>query len=190
MALASLVLAGGGTLLTSSLSSAAPAPPVAPPPVERVVTGHQERTPKALIADPTSFTEGVAGGYVFVPINPFRTWDSRATGLGRLPGGLVDRFTVLTDMNNVQRIPAEAVAVTYNLTVDDTLGAGYLALYPVDIDWPGNSSINWTTSRTTLANGGTVAIGDWGGVVGGIEVYNGLSSPGTHFIIDITGYYL
>lgn len=187
MALASLVLAGGGSLLTSSLSSAAPSPP---PPVERVITDHQVPTPKAAPADATSFTEGVAGGYVFVPINPFRTWDSRLTGYGRLPGGMVDRFTVLTDMDNVQRIPVEAVAVTYNLTVDATLGAGYLALYPVDIVWPGNSSINWSASNTTLANGGTVAIGDWGGVVGGIEVYNGPSSPGTHFIVDITGYYI
>lgn len=135
-------------------------------------------------------TEGIAGGYVFVPIDPFRTFDSRRIGV--LPGGFVDRFSVLTDEYGRPRIPSNAVAVTYNLTVTDTTGAGYAAIYPVDIDWPGNSSINWTGPATTVANGGTVAIGDYLDVIGGVEVYIGpdLPSVSTHYLIDITGYYV
>ena len=185
-AICATLLSGGAV----AVSEAAPAPP---PPVERIVAAYQLPTikPAPVASGSTgSRPEAIAGGFVFVPVNPFRTWDSRAAGFGRLPGGLVARFTVLTDINDVQRIPVEAVAVTYNLTVTDTIGGGYLALYPVDIEWPGNSSINWTVSGSTIANGGTVAIGDFEDVIGGIEVYNGLSSPGTHFIIDVTGYYL
>ncbi len=189
--LAALVTAiGSGSI---AVTEAAPSPP--PPPVERIVSDYRPAGgPKTDLSAGSgqagARTEGIAGGFVFVPVNPFRTWDSRDTGLGRLPGGFVNRFTVLTDVNDIQQIPVEAIAVTYNLTVTDTLGAGYLALYPVDIDWPGNSSINWTTNGQTIANGGTVAIGNFEGVIGGIEVYNGPSSPGTHFIIDITGYFI
>ena len=135
-------------------------------------------------------TEGVAGGYVFVPINPFRSFDSRR--IGPLPGGFVDRFSVLTDEYGIPRIPSDAVAVTYNLTVTATTGAGFAAIYPVDIDWPGNSSINWTGPGTTVANGGTVAIGNFQDVIGGVEVYIGpdLASVSSHYLIDITGYYV
>jgi hypothetical protein len=150
-------------------------------PAERVVP-----EPKAA---PIS-TQAIGGGYIFVPINPYRSFDSRL--IGPLPGGYVDRFSVLTDIYGVQRIPDDAVAVTYNLTVTDTMGSGFAAIYPIDIDWPGNSSINWTAPGTTVANGGTVAIGNFLSVTGGVEVYIGpdLDSVGTHYLIDITGYYV
>lgn len=135
-------------------------------------------------------TNGVAGGYVFVPINPYRTLDSRAYSDGFMIGGDTWYFDVLTDANGVTQIPATAVAVTYNLAIVDTVGSGFVAVYPADINWPGNASINWTTTGTTLSNGGTVAIG-FLDAPGQIEVYVGPALPiGTDFVIDITGYYL
>ncbi|MEO6124702.1 MAG: hypothetical protein ABIR32_13440 [Ilumatobacteraceae bacterium] len=136
--------------------------------------------------------EGIAGGYVFVPINPFRALDSRDYVDGYLFAGDTWAFDVISDQSGGARIPTGAVAVTYNLTVTDTSGGGgYIAIYPANIDWPGNSSVNWTASGTTLANGGTVAIGNFNGP-GKVEVYVGPAGgpTGTDFLIDITGYYI
>ena len=135
-------------------------------------------------------TEMVASGYLFVPINPFRTFDSRAYPDGFMRARDTWFFDVLTDQVGSPMIPAAAVAVTYNLTVVGTRGGGYCALYPADINWPGNSSINWTQAGQTIANGGTVAIGFFD-AAGQVEIYCDSTGgfAGTDFILDITGFY-
>ncbi|MFM8528108.1 MAG: hypothetical protein ACKOD2_00210 [Ilumatobacteraceae bacterium] len=132
-----------------------------------------------------------SAGYTFVPINPYRAFDSRGLPY-YLQGGYTNRFDVLTDEYGNSQIPYGVVAVTYNLTVTSTFGEGFFSIYPVDIYWPGTSSINWTSSGQTIANGGVVAIGDYGGVYGGVEVYVGPNRPGvaTDYIVDITGYFI
>jgi hypothetical protein len=41
-----------------------------------------------------------------------------------------------------------------NLTVTNTgAGGGYVAVFPANIGWPGNSSINWTNANENIANG-------------------------------------
>ena len=138
----------------------------------------------------TAHTQGIAGGYVFVPITPYRTFDSRDYVDGWMLGGDEVVFTVLTNAVGVPMIPSGAVAVTYNLTVTNTLGEGYCALYPGPATWPGNSSINWTGTDQTLANGGTVAIGFFR-QAGEVSVYCGPANiNGTDYVLDITGYYL
>ena len=87
----------------------------------------------------------------------------------------------------MQQIPETAVAVTYNLTVTETSGSGFLAVFPADVAWPGNASINWTGSNQTVGNGGTVAIGFLDGPAQMRVAMGGTGS--THYIIDITGYY-
>ena len=133
---------------------------------------------------------GIAGGYVFVPINPYRTFDSRQYQEGFMFGGDEIYFDVLTDAASTPMIPAEAVAVTYNLAITNSTGSGFMALYPADINWPGNASINWMTTGTTLSNGGTTAIG-FLDAPGQIAVYVGPELLiGTDFVLDITGYYI
>lgn len=132
----------------------------------------------------------VTNGLVFVPVNPYRTLDSRAYPDGLMVGGDSWYFDVLTTENGMPVIPATAEAVTYNLTVTGTYGWGYCALYPADINWPGNSSINWTQNGQSIANGGTVAIGFWD-APGQVEIYCGPNATAaTDFIVDITGYYV
>jgi hypothetical protein len=145
--------------------------------------------PREVASD--SRTEGIAGGYVFVPISPYRTFDSRDFADPILGGeeGIID---VISDQSGtITMIPASAVAVTFTLTVTNTVGSGYLALYPSDINWPGNSTTNWSASNQTIAVGGTVALGNYFGP-GEVAVYAGpaVASLGTHFLIDITGYYI
>ncbi|MGB8858560.1 MAG: hypothetical protein WCC60_04860 [Ilumatobacteraceae bacterium] len=140
---------------------------------------------------PVLRAEGTAGGYVFVPINPYRTLDSRAYADGFMLAGDSWFFDVITDVGGAVRIPSTAVAVTYNLTATGTFGAGYCALYPANISWPGNSSINWSTSNQSIANGGTVSIG-YLDAPGQVEIYCGEAGQfvGTDFVLDITGYYI
>jgi len=132
----------------------------------------------------------VSSGYTFVPITPFRTFDSRSYIDGFMLGGDEIYFDVLTDQNNIPKIPSNAMAVTYNLTVTSTGGSGYLAIYPGNTTWPGNSSINWTLTGQTLANGGTVAVGYFD-AIGQIRILCGpLGFLGTDFLLDITGYFI
>lgn len=127
----------------------------------------------------------------FVPITPYRAIDSRALGGDGLmyPGREV-YFDATSDATGVQRIPPTAIAVTYNLTVTGTTGAGgFIALFPAGQPWPGNSSINWFTSGIDLANGGVVALGNRTGP-GQVSFYAGqVSGASAYVILDITGYF-
>lgn len=132
------------------------------------------------------------GGLQYVPISPYRTLDSRAFGDdGDMFPDREVWFDVWTDANGNPRIPSDIKAVSYNLTVTDTLGGGgYLALYPADQLWPGNSSINWFGTGLDLANGGIVAVGNFDGP-GEVAVYAGaVPDTATFFILDITGYFI
>jgi hypothetical protein len=179
----------GGTSSTEYPASGRPATSGVEP-AKRFVSTTASRTEKPAFSRNDSFPDGIAGGYVFVPINPYRTFDSRQYQNGFQFGGHEVYFDVITNTNGVQQIPSDAVAVTYNLAVDNTTGSGFLSVYPADINWPGNASINWTTTGTTLSNGGTVAIG-FLDAPGQIAVYVGPELLiGTDYVIDITGYYI
>jgi hypothetical protein len=117
--------------------------------------------------------------------------DSRLFSDGLLVGGYEVYFDVLTDIWGAGVLPSNAVAVTYNLTVTETVGAGYLSIYPGDSTWPGTSAINWQSSGETIANGGTVALGTYT-APGQVFVLCGPGSDavGTKFVLDITGYYI
>lgn len=130
-------------------------------------------------------------GTSYVPIYPYRAWDSRKNG-GLLRGGETEIIEMYVDLRGVAQIPSNVVAVSYNLTVTNTTGWGYIVLYPADSILPDISSVNWTSSGQTIANGGIVAVGDWGGFVGAVEAYLGPDdrTVSTDYIIDITGYYI
>jgi hypothetical protein len=128
-----------------------------------------------------------SAGYSYFPIIPYRNIDSRLGVDLKLGAGEIIYGSVLFDEFWEQQIPDSAVAVTYNITVTETTGGGFLAVFPADIYWTGHASVNWVQSNQTVGNGGTVAIGyldDYGQ----IGIYNG-GSGAAHFIIDITGYY-
>lgn len=179
-----------GLAMPSSAAPSAPTAPTADAPTSDLKfrvrtsdeTGFEKTTPPR--------TEGIAGGFVFVPINPYRAFDTRRIATNVMVGGKEIIFDVLTNEDLVAQIPSTAVAVTYNLTITQTVGSGYLSIYPADINWPGTSSINFTTSGQTLANGGTVAVG-LGSFLGELAVYCGPNANiAANFIVDITGYYI
>jgi hypothetical protein len=190
-------------LLTVSGVSLASALPGSSPDGRPAPSGPDPAKPTGVLAAGAAMTEsdsafasglaeGTAGGYVFVPVDPYRTFDSRDYVDGYLLPGYQAYFVVLTDWQNQPRIPPEAVAVTFTLTATDTTGGGgYLAVFPADIAWPGNSTVNWMFDGTTIAGSGTVKLGVYN-APGQVFVLHGPAgrSGGTDFVMDITGYYI
>ena len=66
-----------------------------------------------------------------------------------------------------------------------------MALWPADLAYPGTSAINWFAPNQTVANGGTVSVGNSlnSGQCSLRVVCLGVPAAKTHFVIDVTGYY-
>ena len=132
---------------------------------------------------------GATPAMVFHPISPYRAVDTRRQGeAGRLISGFTVQHALWTDENGVAKIPQTAGAVTYNLTATQTVGNGFLAIFPGGTTWGGISSINWTVSHADIANGGTVGLGPAASGPGSVHVHAG-GFASTFFVIDVTGYY-
>jgi len=116
--------------------------------------------------------------YVYLPIGPARVYDSR-NGSGPLFLGQTRQL--LTGLQDADPPP---IAVTVNLTVTQTAGKGWLAIYPGDVAFGGTSSINWFGDQQDLANNAFVGVPDDGAV----DVSaGGTGGSGTQFVIDLIG---
>lgn len=137
----------------------------------------------ATAAMTASATPALAAGSMWNPIQ-YRSWDTR--GGPKIARGEEGDFDLYTDLTGASRIPQIAVAVSYNLTVTQTEGAGFLSVWKAGTSWPGVSSINWKRSGEDIANGGIVPLGN-----GFVTIYcGGNAAAKTHLIVDITGYFL
>jgi hypothetical protein len=124
----------------------------------------------------------------FVQITPCRLFDTRPA-----PLNVGDRNTPLnagedfvrqvTGANGACTIPANATAISYNLTVPNGLD-GYLTIYPADAARPNSSSINPVTGQGVKVNGGIVGLS----ATGAITLFT-LRGP-LNALLDITGYFL
>jgi hypothetical protein len=125
---------------------------------------------------------GVTVGYLppaqsFVPFSggPPRVLDTRVSG-GKLADG-VERTVNLG-------FPGARGAVL-NLTVTETEGAGgFVAVFPANVAWPGNSSINWSGPDQNVANGVITAMDP----SGQIKIRGGAAS--TQVVIDRIGWFI
>ncbi len=79
-------------------------------------------------------------------------------------------------------VPPEARGAVINLTVTETEGAGYVAVFPADQVWNNTSSINWFGTGQNLANSLVTGMDESQQVK-----IRGGAAP-THVIIDILGY--
>jgi hypothetical protein len=72
-----------------------------------------------------------------------------------------------------------------NLTVTETEGAGgFVAVFPANVAWPGNSSINWSGPDQNVANGVITAMDP----SGRIKIRGGAAS--TQVVIDRIGWFI
>jgi len=124
------------------------------------------------------------GGMRLLP-SPQRAYDSRVAGNGaRVNQG---ETVTIQIAGVVPGVPLNALGVIANLTVDRTLGGGFLTAYPAGTPVPGTSNVNWNTNAQTIANGATIGLGG-----GGISLFADASvpagTPATHVIVDVAGY--
>ncbi|MFK8025083.1 MAG: hypothetical protein AB8G26_14075 [Ilumatobacter sp.] len=121
------------------------------------------------------------------PVSPKRAYDSRFSD-GPLGGGfsrtvaVTNSIDVGTGANTGPLVPAGATAVFFNITVTQTTSGGFLAAAPGDATGFEASSVNWTASGQTVANG-TLSSLD---AARQLRVFAGGGSA--HFLIDVTGY--
>ena len=122
-------------------------------------------------------------GTLFHPIGPSRLVDTRSgQGATTLAMGVPQKITV----RGLAGVPAEAVAVSGNLTVVGATQAGYVSLTPARVVVPTTSTINFPRGDTR-ANAVTVPLGADGALW---VVYRaGTSAATSGLVFDITGYY-
>lgn len=125
------------------------------------------------------------GGYQFQALEPVRLFDSRQTGDlnpltdGRRPGaGRVLRVPVA----GVRGIPADARAVSLNLTATEAAAGTFLTAYPCGRQ-PTSSNVNITPEQAAAANGAVTPLSADG------EVCIYTLNP-VHVIVDINGVWL
>lgn len=140
---------------------------------------------------PVSANPGVS----FFPISPVRAFDSRNAAYGAeatvlAPNGvkiisIADGHALgsgAVDAPNV--VPADATAITYNITVTGATGPNFVAVTPGDSINYAVSTINFN-GLMDVANGSTVGIS----AARTIKVFGGDQTGSMHIIIDVTGYY-
>jgi hypothetical protein len=145
---------------------------------------------RAISGTPSITTDQVLGAppppanpSTYTPVTPARLLDTRSgNGLsGRFTSGSPRTF----DVAGRGGIPADATAVTGNLTVTSQTSAGYLTLSPVPDATPATSTLNFPVGDTR-ANNVTVRLSAAGGLS---AVFVGTSGALTHVVFDVTGYF-
>jgi hypothetical protein len=130
----------------------------------------------------TQFVNGVLVGYLpppqsFISLPAIlRVLDTRTTG-----GKLQPNEERVVDL----QLPPFARAGVINLTVTETEVAGFVAVFPANVPYPGNSSINWAASNQNIANGVITGL-DTTGTTGKVKIRGGVNP--THVVIDVQGY--
>ena len=122
-------------------------------------------------------------GTQWSPITPQRLLDTR-TGVG-LSGAFRDEVVRTFQLAGRGGIPADALAVTANLTVTGATDSGYVSIGPSMTSTPSTSTINFKAGETA-ANGLTLRIGSGDNVSAVLASTTGASA---HLILDVTGYY-
>lgn len=123
-------------------------------------------------------------------VTPTRAYDSRfvdgplASGANRIVSVAngIDVDTGEIAVTNL--VPDGASAVMFNLTATETTGAGFAYVGPGDANTITSSTINWATDGVTAANASMTTVTDRD-----VKVFVG-GVGSTHFIIDITAYFM
>ncbi|MBK8594604.1 MAG: hypothetical protein IPN83_03280 [Holophagales bacterium] len=133
----------------------------------------------------------LTGPGAFIPVTPCRIADTRA-GFGfsgaygppAIGAGTSRTFDITA--SGCTGIPPNASAYSFNLTVTNTAGPGFLQAYPAGGSAGSSSAVNYSGAGQTIANAAIVPAG--GGLgLGAITITAGVST--TDLIIDINGYF-
>ena len=137
-----------------------------------------------VIFDVTGYFKADQKGSTFHPLAPARILDTRdGTGLSGAFTSTVPRAFQVRGAGNV---PAQAVAVTGNLTVTGQTSRGWLYIGPDSAAAPGSSTLNFPVGDDR-ANGVTAMLTPDGRLW--VTFVAPSAGPTTHAIFDVTGYY-
>ncbi len=142
---------------------------------------------------PGAPVEGASGSFTIVEcqapatyhaVTPTRVLDTRngTGGLGVFSSHVAQTFTVRGHGN----VPANATAVTGNLTVTQQSSAGFLFAGPIAMNNPTSSTLNFPMNDDR-ANAVTVALSGTGTL--SITYAAGTLGPTAQVIFDVTGYF-
>ena len=136
------------------------------------------------IFDVTGYFVPDASGATYVALGPTRQLDTRnGTGLSGPFSSHVARTFVVAGHRGV---PADAVAVTGNLTVTAQTSPGYLFIGPNATNDPTSSTLNFPVADDR-ANGVTVALSAEGTL--SITFVASAGAATAHVIFDVTGFF-
>ena len=138
-----------------------------------------------VIFDVTGYFVPDASGATYVPLTPSRILDTRS-GNG-LSGPFSSHAARTFQVSGRGGVPANATAVTGNLTVTAQTSSGYLYLGPAAMNDPTSSTLNFPLGDDR-ANGVTVALGSGGTL--SITYVAPSAGPIAHVIFDVTGYFV
>ena len=128
----------------------------------------------------------VGSAIQFYTITPCRTVDTRGaagpSGGPALASGGADRAFPLVSSCG---IPADATAVSANVTVVGPGAPGFLAIYRGDGVLPGTSVISFGVGQTRASDALLLLALDG---TGGVKVHNA-SAGSVHLVIDVNGYF-
>jgi hypothetical protein len=125
----------------------------------------------------------------FVPITPCRLFDTRpAHNIGPkntpLAAGESAAYTQpVTGTNGNCTIPADAVAISMNVTITDPTAMSNLRVYPADVAAPLVSNLNWLPGQSPTPNKVDVKLS----ADGKIKLFNW--SGTVNVLADVVGYY-
>jgi hypothetical protein len=152
-----------------------------------------------VVFDVTGYFVNDSSGATYHPVTPNRLVDSRSgagqTGLSAALAYNTPVSFIVTDRNSgdsSKNIPANAIAVTGNLTVTEQTAMGYFSLTPTQPSGvPSTSTLNFPTGDNR-ANAVTVPLGSDGSGHGVIWItYEAVSNSATaHVVFDVTGYFV
>jgi hypothetical protein len=139
-----------------------------------------------VLLDVTGYYLDDSTGKLFYPLSPGRILESRdaTTHLTGLHGVFTSNVARTLPTAGHWGVPADADAITGNLTVVNQTQAGYVAVTPVATNTPPTSTINFPLGDVR-ANGITVPLS--GGSMG--LVYKAGTGKTTHLLLDVTGYF-
>jgi hypothetical protein len=137
-----------------------------------------------LILDVTGYFLEDDSGATFNSITPVRFLDTRiSVGLtGPFHEGTPRTFQV----GGVMGVPADAIAISGNLTVTRQTAAGYVSATPDPTSTPATSTLNFPVADNR-ANGVVVPLSATGSLS---VVYKAKAGSTTDLILDVSGYYL
>lgn len=135
-------------------------------------------------SDPTVFQATAEGSLAFYSVAPCRVLDTR-NALGPLGGPALNAGTDRTfTIVGACGIPATAKAISVNLAVTGSTGAGNLRLHPGGAAVPLAASINYAAGQTR-ANNSVVPLNP----SGQLGVFCAQGAGTAHLILDVNGYF-